>query len=295
VQTDGAVKAILPGTDQTIFGMIKQLTITQLVENTAGGHRLLAEHGASFHIDADGHHLLFDTGQGLTIKNNVQQLAIPMTLVEDVILSHGHYDHSGGLMEVLELTGSVNLYHHPKAFEAKFNRKGREVGSPINDVRQLTPLVKKVINTRSCTEVLPGIHVTGEIPRKHPIEDTGDLFYQDEARSQRDELMDDQALYIETTAGLVVLLGCGHAGVINTLEYIQELTNAKLLHALIGGMHLLHTSQERLAFTAEKLQRMGIDYLAPNHCTGLEAVCYFKHRFPQSFQESRVGDIHKFG
>lgn len=275
--------------------MIKNLTITQLAENTAGGPGLLAEHGVSFHIEADERHLLFDTGQGLALKHNAQQLAIPMASVEGIILSHGHYDHASGLMEALELTGPVVLYLHPEALEAKFNRNGREIGSPIDDMHQLEPRVKQVIPTRRPTEILPGIHVTGEIPRKHPIEDTGGPFYRDEDRSQTDELPDDQALYIETAEGLVVLLGCGHSGVINTLEYIQELTGGMPVHTVIGGMHLLRATQERLAFTGDKLEQMNIAYLAPNHCTGLEAVCYFKHRFPQAFQESKVGAKHLFG
>lgn len=275
--------------------MIKNLTITQLAENTAGRPGLLAEHGVSFHIEADERHLLFDTGQGLVLKHNAQQLATPMASVEGIILSHGHYDHSGGLVEALNMTGPVDLYLHPEAFEAKFNRNGREIGSPIDDMHQLEPRVKQVIPTRQPTEILPGIHVTGEIPRNHPIEDTGGPFYRDEDRSKTDELPDDQALYIETAEGLVVLLGCGHSGVINTLEYILHLTDSKPIHAVIGGMHLLRASQERLAFTGERLEQLDIDYLAPNHCTGLEAVCYFKRRFPQAFRESKVGERHRFG
>jgi 7,8-dihydropterin-6-yl-methyl-4-(beta-D-ribofuranosyl)aminobenzene 5'-phosphate synthase len=275
--------------------MIEQLTLTQLVENTAGGPGLLAEHGASVHIEANGRRLLFDTGQGLALRQNTQQLAIPIALVEGIILSHGHYDHSGGLMDVLQSTGPVNLYLHPEALKAKFNRIGRKIGSPISSTQSLTPQLKRFIPTRQPTEILPGIHVTGEIPRNHPIEDTGGPFYRDEGRGQTDELPDDQALYIETAEGLVVLLGCGHSGVINTLEYIQPLTDGKPVHAVIGGMHLLRASQERLTITGERLEQMGIDYLAPNHCTGLEAVCYFKRRFPQVFHESKVGDRHRFG
>ncbi|MEA3241940.1 MAG: MBL fold metallo-hydrolase [Pseudomonadota bacterium] len=108
-------------------------------------------------------------------------------------------------------------------------------------------------------------------------------------------LLDDQALYVETSEGLIVLLGCGHSGVINTLEYIQKLSGGKPIHAVIGGMHLLRATPERLAFTGSSLSRMQVQYLAPNHCTGLEAVCYFKNRFPDAFHESRVGASHAFG
>lgn len=275
--------------------MITQLALTQLVENTAGGPGLLAEHGVSFFIEADGQHLLFDTGQGLALKHNVQKLDLPMASVEQIILSHGHYDHSGGLMAALELAGPVDLYLHPDALSPKYNRNGREIGSPIADEQTLARLVKRMIPTQGPTEILPRIHVTGEIPRRHAIEDTGGPFYQDADRTRSDPLPDDQALYIETKAGLVVILGCGHSGVINTLDYIQQLTDGQTIHAVIGGMHLLRASSERLSFTKTHLDRLGVRYLSPNHCTGLEAVCRFKTRFPQAFHESRRGDKHLFG
>jgi len=275
--------------------MITQLTLTQLVENTAGAPGLLAEHGVSFFIEGDGQHLLFDTGQGLVLKHNVQELGLPMASVEQIILSHGHYDHSGGLMAALELTGPVDLYLHPDALSQKYNRNGQEIGSPIADEQALVRLVKRMIPTQGATEILPGIHVTGEIPRRHAIEDTGGPFYQDADRTRPDPLPDDQALYIETKAGLVVILGCGHSGVINTLDYIQQLTNGQTIHAVIGGMHLLRATEERLSFTETHLDRLGIRYLSPNHCTGLEAVCRFRTRFPEAFHESRAGDKHLFG
>lgn len=274
--------------------MIQDLAITQLVENSVSAPGLLAEHGVAFFIQADGHHLLFDTGQGLALTHNVQQLSLPMASVEHIILSHGHYDHTGGLMDALELTGEVDLYLHPDALTAKFNRNGREIGPPVADEQAISPWVKRIIMTRGPTEILPGIHVTGEIPRGNRIEDTGGPFYLDAHRLNPDQLPDDQALYIETHQGLIVLLGCGHSGVINTLEYIQQLSAGQAIHALIGGMHLLRASPERLNFTAEGLNRLGVRYLAANHCTGLDAVCHFKTRFPEVFHASTVGTKHSF-
>ncbi len=273
--------------------MIHNLTISQLVENTAGGPGLLAEHGVAFFIEADDHRLLFDTGQGLALRHNVEQLAIPMELADAIILSHGHYDHAGGLADALDMIGPVDLYLHPQALTAKFNRSGRDIGV-LTDVDSLTLLTREIIDTRKPTEIFPGIQVTGEIPRIHQIEDTGGPFYQDAERSRPDDLPDDQALFIETPKGLVVLLGCGHSGVINTLEYIQELTDKKPIHAVLGGMHLLRATPERLSFTGDQLHEMAIDYLAPNHCTGLDAVCTFKNRFPDVFHLSQAGTIHRF-
>jgi len=274
--------------------MIKTLTITQLVENTAVGPGLLGEHGNSFLIEADGYCLLFDTGQGLTLRHNAGQLDVPVKSIESIVLSHGHYDHMGGLTEALDMTGPVDLYLHPEALGSKFNKHGRNIGAPVTDVTKLNSLTRQIIYTSKPTEITTGIHVTGEIPRKHKIEETGGPFYTDQKMNQHDLLVDDQALYIETYQGVVVLLGCGHSGVINTLEYVQMLTGGKPVRAVIGGMHLLNATEERLAFTADALQRFSIPYLAANHCTGLDAICNFKNHFPDSVHASNAGSRHHF-
>ena len=260
-----------------------------------GNPGLLAEHGVSFFIEADGDCLLFDTGQGLALKHNAEQLGIRMASVDAIILSHGHYDHAGGLVDALEMMGPAELYLHPRALTAKFIRNGREIGAPDSVEGKLTTLARGITYTRDHTEIIPGVHVTGEIPRRHKIEDTGGPFYQDSECTHKDALPDDQALYIETSKGLIVLLGCGHSGVINTLDYIQRISGGKSIHAVMGGMHLLRASTKRLAFTGDSLERMDVRYLAPNHCTGLDAVCYFKKRFPDAFHVSMTGTKHSFG
>jgi len=274
--------------------MIKRLTITQLVENTAVGPGLLGEHGNAFLIEADGYYLLFDTGQGLTLRHNAKQLDAPIKSIESIILSHGHYDHMGGLAEALNMTGPINLYLHPEAMGSKFNQNGRNIGASMTDVMKTPSLTRKIIHTRKPTEISKGIYVTGEIPRTHKIEETGGPFYTDQKLKHHDTLIDDQALYIETYQGVVVILGCGHSGVINTLDYIHTLSSSRPIHAVIGGMHLLNAKPERLAFTGDALEHFSIPYLAPNHCTGLNAICDFKNRFPDCIHASNVGSRHHF-
>lgn len=276
--------------------MIRNLTITQLAENVASSPGLLGEHGASFFIEADAHCLLLDTGQGLTLRHNAARLGIALERVTAVALSHGHYDHTGGLETVIECTGgAVDLYLHPEAPAPKFNRAGRSIGSPITDLEALRLRVRRLVAETGPVEIRPGIHFSGEIPRRHAIEDTGGPFYRDAARTQIDDLPDDQALIIDTPPGLVVVLGCGHSGVINTLDHVRTLMPGRPIHAVLGGTHLLRASAERLDFTVRALAGFGIDYLAPNHCTGLAATCLLRQHFPRQFHESPTGARHRFG
>ncbi len=275
--------------------MTSHLRITQLVENNAGGAGLLGEHGAAFFIEADDHCILFDTGQGFVLRHNAERLGVPLARVESIILSHGHYDHAGGLLTALDLTGAVDLYLHPDALAPKYNRDGRTIGAPVADLQTLRPLTRQMIMQREPTWIAPGILLTGEIPRRHLIEDTGGSFYLDAGRTQPDLLADDQALAIDTLQGVVVLLGCGHSGLINTLDWIRQQIPGRPIHAVIGGTHLLRASAERLAFTIQALAALDIDSLAPNHCTGLAAACHFRQHFPAQFRESPVGTRHHFG
>jgi len=275
--------------------MIRKLSITQVIENAAGAPGLLGEHGAAFLVEADDHCLLFDTGQGMVLRHNVERLEIALERVESIILSHGHYDHTGGLLTALELTGPVDLYLHPEALSPKYNRNGRAIGSPVEDLETLRPLTRRLVASTEPTQVAPGILLTGEIPRTHPIEDTGGPFYRDAQCTEPDALADDQALVVDTSAGLVVLLGCGHSGLVNTLDWVRELLPDRPLHAVLGGMHLLRADRDRLDFTAQALAEREVAYLAPNHCTGLAAICHLRQRFPVQFRESPAGTRHDFG
>ncbi len=270
-----------------------KVTITVLVENTARKRGLLAEHGLSFWIDAGEQKFLFDTGQGMALFNNAKCLQTHLEKACAVILSHGHYDHCGGLSGILDLAPNITVYAHPAAFETKFkcSEEGvsHEIGIPGLDHKEIIKRVPNLILTEKPTEIVKGFFVTGEIPRQNNFEDTGGPFFLDKSCLTPDPLKDDQALFFETSEGIVVLLGCAHAGVINTLEYIRQLTGNKPIHTVMGGMHLINASESRLKETFEGLRRLDVKHLAPAHCTGLKATVQLWSEFPGACASCNVG------
>jgi 7,8-dihydropterin-6-yl-methyl-4-(beta-D-ribofuranosyl)aminobenzene 5'-phosphate synthase len=261
----------MPVVENTVGGKI-----TVLVENTAGGRGLLAEHGLSFWIESGSRRILFDTGQSDILLHNASILGIDLRHTDALVLSHGHYDHVGGVKKPLELAPGLPVYLHPRALEPKFSCRGQESRS-IGMEREMAQTLDQRIRdglgsfTRSPAEILPGVWATGEIPRRSALEDTGGSFYLDPNRVQPDELLDDQALVLETPDGLVVVLGCAHAGVINTLDYVAELFPDRPIRTVLGGMHLVRASRARIAHTIMALCRHHVQRIGPAHCTGQEA------------------------
>jgi 7,8-dihydropterin-6-yl-methyl-4-(beta-D-ribofuranosyl)aminobenzene 5'-phosphate synthase len=165
----------------------------------------------------------------------------------------------------------------------------REIGIPHRDEEALRDETRRIMWTREPTELVEGVHVTGEIPRRNDFEDTGGPFYRDPACTDPDPLIDDQALYLETSSELVVVLGCAHAGVVNTLDYISELTGRSRIYAVLGGMHLVRAKPLRLKATVAALARYGVQKVGPAHCTGMRAATYLWSRLPDECFECSVG------
>jgi len=263
----------------------RKIKVTIAVENTASKDGIIPEHGICFWIETGTTNVIFDTGQGGVLLNNAHIMGIPLEQAESVVLSHGHYDHTGGLKTVLQLSHSPKVYAHQTAFQPKFacNEYGqsRAIGmSSMND-KSVRKLASKIIFTAKPIQIVDRLFVTGEIPRVTDFEDSGGPFFLDEGCIRSDPILDDQALFFESPRGTVVLLGCAHAGVINTLLYIQQLTDGKPIHAVMGGMHLLSASRMRMDSTIEYLNRINPDLLGPAHCTGGAATAELWEAFPQ--------------
>jgi len=278
--------------------MSEHFSLTILVENTVNARGLMAEHGWAVWIQAGEQGLLFDTGQSQLLRANAQALGAPLQKATAVVLSHGHSDHTGGLETVLVSSPQAKVFVHPVALEAKYVRRddGRagSIGMTASAARALRERETPVRWTTGVTEVSAGVFVTGEVPRLTPFEDTGGHFFLDETCSQPDPLTDDQALFFEAKEGIIAILGCAHAGVVNTLRHVRETTGGKPIHTVLGGMHLLNAKPERIEKTLEAFQQLGVQRLGPAHCTSTAATARLWEAFPGRCFGCSVGTRLKF-
>jgi 7,8-dihydropterin-6-yl-methyl-4-(beta-D-ribofuranosyl)aminobenzene 5'-phosphate synthase len=274
------------------------MLISVIVENTTWQPALLAEHGLAYWLSWRDQRVLFDTGQGLALIGNAYRLGVPLFEATAVVLSHGHYDHTGGLAGTLRNNTQARVFAHPAAIQDKFARlpdgAAKRIGAPDASLQCMLQRSHLWVKTDRPTAVCDGLSVTGPIPRVTDFEDTGGPFYLDVDCRQPDPLIDDQALFFETSQGTVVLLGCAHAGVINTLLYVLELTDHQPLYAVIGGMHLVHASTERMHRTLEELRRLDIKLLGPAHCTGRSATVALSNAYPDQILACHVGSQFEF-
>jgi 7,8-dihydropterin-6-yl-methyl-4-(beta-D-ribofuranosyl)aminobenzene 5'-phosphate synthase len=269
-----------------------EIKITTLSENTAQVG-CLAEWGLSMLVEVDGQKVLFDTSTSISAVYNAQLMGVDLSTVDRIVLSHGHFDHTGGLYEVLRRAGKKEIIAHPAVWGRKY---GRMEGGPERYVG--IPFAREALEVMGASFVLSAEPVklsdhmmtTGEIPMVNDYEvlETYLLVKEGEELKQ-DSLIDDLALIIDTEFGLVVILGCGHHGIVNTLQHARKLTGKELIYAAIGGTHLVDASKERLEKTVAALKEMGVQYLGVSHCTGFASSAYLAREFGDRFFLNNAG------
>ncbi len=269
-----------------------EIKITTLSENSASTIGL-AEWGLSMLVEADGQKILFDTGSGTAAVHNADLLGVDLAAVDRIVLSHGHFDHTGGLYEVLKRAGRKEIIAHPAVWARKYgsldDTPKRYIGIPF--VREALEVTGASFHlSTKPVKLSERIMTTGEIPMVTDYETIEKyLCVMEGDELKQDTLPDDLAMIIDTDFGLVVILGCSHRGIVNTLLHVREITGREIIYAAIGGTHLVHASRERLEKTAAALLEMGVQHLGVSHCTGFTASAYLAQVFGDRFFLNNAG------
>jgi len=271
------------------------LRITTLSENTASMPGLLAEWGLSVLVETDEAKILLDTGASISVMHNAPILGVDLTTIDKIVISHGHYDHTGGLAPVLrQVNREIEIIAHPDMWANKYTCVGetqRYIGSPTPR-GELEALGARFKLSRGPVWLSENILTTGEVPMVTEYEEIEPVMrVKQGARLLPDPFNDDQALVIKTDAGLVIVLGCAHRGAINTIRHAQGITGVEKVHTVIGGTHLLRASEERILLTATALQEMGVQRVGASHCTGLKASMLLAQQLGDTFFLNNAGTI----
>lgn len=278
--------------------MISHLRITLLIDHSAARPDLETEHGLSFLVEADDQVLLFDAGATEAAFRNAERLKLPWQRISRIVLSHGHWDHTGGLGPFLRALPQAQVYLHPRAMTPKYSLHPDKPPRLLSMPQEIHALLQARMNqlhwSTAPMRLGKGTGLTGPILRRHPEEASSGPFYLDPEGREVDPLEDDQALWINTHQGIVVLLGCAHAGVANTLDHLRTLTRKSSIHAVVGGLHLSAASEVRLQSTVKALQKAAVARVAPVHCTGPAGTAAIQSAFGDLGRALRVGDSLEF-
>lgn len=275
------------------------MKIQILMNNESASDELACEHGLSLFIEYKGKTILFDTGQTGAVMDNMKRMAIPGEDIDYVVLSHGHYDHTGGLEKLIQ------HMTHPKVVCSRgfWNKKYSKTDT--GTIYKGNDFTKDQIESKgvefieiddSVTEVSSGIFIMKDFDRDPHFERIDRKFVVDTEQSGdkfiQDQFEDEIALCFESRQGLVLLVGCAHPGIVNMVRTIKSRTGQKI-HALIGGFHMKGCDDEYINEVVEILYEE-IVMIVPGHCTGDEAVKGLHKRFNNRFGELLVGTSYIF-
>jgi len=302
---------------------MKNLRLTTLSENTAKSLWLIGEWGWSMFIEANGFRVLFDSGLRISATYNAAILGIDLSTIDRIALSHGHVDHTGGLRDVLDRAGTqigysndlkrephtIEIIAHPDVWGPKFTKHPGQTthgfrGMPFRKVELEEGQGARFFESREPVWLTEDIVWSGEIPMRNDFETIASICFVKESGGPGegnsavfvpDPLNDDAALYLRTEQGLVIVLGCAHRGIINTIHHAQEVTGLDRVHMVVGGTHLINTSEHQMENTILEMKRLSVQKIGVSHCTGPVSAARLAAAFGNDvFFYNNAGNVIKF-
>lgn len=260
----------------------------------------IGEWGFSALVEVDEHRILFDTGRYPdTVIRNARELGVDLSDVTDVVLSHHHGDHTGGLLTLREELSKKNPHSISTVHVAKGIFDSRR--KPSSNLESNTMIDVKIAFEESGgtfiihdapVELQPGVWLTGPVPRVHPERNwSGQTELKSSDEWVKDTIPESLSLVINTSKGLVIISGCGHAGIINIIEYAKLTVSDAPAYAVLGGFHLFASTDEHFQWTSQKLREHGVQHFLGAHCTGIEAVYQVRNRANMARQTCVVAAI----
>ena len=277
-------------------GVVQRLKVTIL--STMLSDDGIGEWGFAALVEADGHQILVDTGaKPDTVLLNVRQLGLDLSDVREVVLTHNHDDHVGGLLTLRrefmkKNPAALSIVHVGKGIFYSRPRDGKENNIMVAMRKEYEATGGRFVEHDAPAELFPGAWLTGPVPRQYPERNwsvTGKVLTP--SGLVEDNVPEDQSLVFNTAKGLVVVSGCGHAGVVNTLTFAEKEFPSTPVYTLVGGFHLFAATDEQLDWTADKLKGFGVSYLIGAHCTGIEAVYHLRQKLELPRHSAVVGAV----
>jgi 7,8-dihydropterin-6-yl-methyl-4-(beta-D-ribofuranosyl)aminobenzene 5'-phosphate synthase len=277
--------------EKRIVSKLKITTLSTMLVNGKG----IGEWGYSALIEVDGRKILFDTGsRPETVLLNALEMDIDLSDVQDVFLSHNHWDHIGGLLTLRKelKKRNPNALKRIHMGEGIFRKRVNSENTILAIRDELEADDVEFIVYANQKELFPGVWITGPISRLHDERNwSGNGKIETDSGIIEDTIPEDQSLVIETKDGLVLISGCGHAGLINTLEHVSANGNNKKVFTIIGGFHLFSASEEQLEWTASKLKDFGVSKIIGAHCTGINALYTLRDLLELNRGDAIVGSV----
>lgn len=277
--------------------MNKGIIFKFLVENKTDNSGIMAEHGLSIYIEADGKKILFDAGASDLLIRNAEAMEVDLSDVELAVVSHGHYDHTGGFPAFFKINSRAPLYLHKNAFRESYILKdgqlyGKNDGIRWSDDERKT-IKDRLILTDGPLKLTENICITGTVSMEPDFEPTERFYFKDERGNiTQDDMSHEQCLVIRQPEGLYIFSGCSHRGVISALNTGKAMFPGERLAVLVAGMHLYSASDKVREHAIEQIVREEPECVMPVHCTGIEAICSLKAKLGDRCIIATAGDVY---